>query len=563
MWTAKSDVEELHQSSLSSPGPVAPPAANDLPIHPAHVEVIQVSRYYPPGVSKIIGRGGESYIGLIDESTVLKYPCIPGNREGIEIEAELLAILGNHPRILSLKGLNEHGLLLQYAPNGNVYDRVLSEPVIPLDQKLCWCKQAAEAVKYIHEKGVIHCDINLRNLLLDDNLDILLADFQVFPELDSLDDDEQIASRFQSGQFPTDSHAYFKITDKCWRQLYESAEDIILDISRERALTQIKFSRDGDLLFSCAKDKHICVWYYANGERLGTYSGHQGALWTVDVSPNTVLIASGAADNSVKLWNIKTGECVKTWDFPTAVKRVEFSADGSKLLAVTEKRMGYLGTIVVLDVAYGDGEGNGLQEQAEEPSLKITCEESKATVAGWSYLGKYIIAGHEDGSISQYDAKTGEQLENVQAHELDCKITDLQFSADRTYFITACSDKSAKILSSSTLEILKTYPADTPLNTAAITAKKDFVVLGGGQAAMDVTTTSARQGKFEARFYHKIFEDEIGRVRGHFGPLNTIAVHPAGVGYASGGEDGYVRVHHFDKSYNDFMYEVEREQLRK
>jgi translation initiation factor 3 subunit I len=36
---------------------------------------------------------------------------------------------------------------------------------------------------------------------------------------------------------------------------------------------------------------------------------------------------------------------------------------------------------------------------------------------------------------------------------------------------------------------------------------------------MDVTTTSARQGKFEARFYHKIFEDEIGRVRGHFGPL--------------------------------------------
>ncbi|KDB36155.1 eukaryotic translation initiation factor 3 subunit I [Trichophyton rubrum D6] len=337
----------------------------------------------------------------------------------------------------------------------------------------------------------------------------------------------------------------------------------ILLQGHERSLTQIKFSRDGDLLFSVAKDKNICVWYYANGERLGTYSGHQGALWTIDPSPNTVLLASGAADNTVKLWNIKTGECVKTWDFPTAVKRVEFSADGSKLLAVTEKRMGYLGTIVVFDIAYGDGEGNNLHEQADEPVLKITCEESKATVAGWSYLAKYIIAGHEDGSISQYDAKTGDQLENVQAHELDCKITDLLFSADRTYFITACSDKSAKILSSSTLEILKTYTADTPLNTAAITAKKDFVVLGGGQAAMDVTTTSARQGKFEARFYHKIFEDEIGRVRGHFGPLNTIAVHPAGVGYASGGEDGYVRVHHFDKSYFDFMYEVEREQLRK
>lgn len=70
------------------------------------------------------------------------------------------------------------------------------------------------------------------------------------------------------------------------------------------------------------------------------------------------------------------------------------------------------------------------------------------------------------------------------------------------------------------LEVMKTYVADTPLNSASITPKKDFVILGGGQAAMDVTTTSTRQGKFEARFYHKIFEEEIGRVRGHFGPLS-------------------------------------------
>lgn len=77
----------------------------------------------------------------------------------------------------------------------------------------------------------------------------------------------------------------------------------------------------------------------------------------------------------------------------------------------------------------------------------------------------------------------------------------------------------AQLISAKDLEVLKTYPADTPLNSACITRKKDFVILGGGQAAMDVTTTAARQGKFEARFYHKIFEDEIGRVRGHFGPL--------------------------------------------
>jgi len=56
------------------------------------------------------------------------------------------------------------------------------------------------------------------------------------------------------------------------------------------------------------------------------------------------------------------------------------------------------------------------------------------------------------------------------------------------------------------------------------------VVLGGGQEAMDVTTTSTRIGKFDARFYHMIFEEEFGRIKGHFGPINSITFHPDGKG---------------------------------
>ncbi|KAI5818897.1 WD40-repeat-containing domain protein [Pyronema omphalodes] len=328
----------------------------------------------------------------------------------------------------------------------------------------------------------------------------------------------------------------------------------ILLQGHERSLTQIKYNKDGDLIFSTSKDHVVCVWYSANGERLGTYNGHQGALWTVDVDPTTTLLATGSADNSIKLWEVKTGRCLKTWEFPTAVKRVEFNEDGTLLLAVTEQRMGYRGTVVVFPIVVDVN-----AEQVDGPMFTITPSESKATVAAWSYLSKYIITGHEDGSISQYDGKTGELIKDIQAHEPDMGlITDIQMAPDRTYFVTASKDKSAKLIESQTLNILKTYQTDTPLNSAAITAKKDFIILGGGQEARDVTTTSMRQGKFEARFFHKIFEDEIGRVRGHFGPLNTVACHPQGTGYASGGEDGYVRVHHFDKPYFDFKYEVEK-----
>ena len=52
----------------------------------------------------------------------------------------------------------------------------------------------------------------------------------------------------------------------------------------ERAITQIKYNLEGDLLFSCGKDPQPNVWYSINGERLGTYKGHGGAVWCLDVS---------------------------------------------------------------------------------------------------------------------------------------------------------------------------------------------------------------------------------------------------------------------------------------
>ena len=40
----------------------------------------------------------------------------------------------------------------------------------------------------------------------------------------------------------------------------------------ERAITQIRYNTQGDLLFSVAKDNRPMVWYSDNGERLGTYN---------------------------------------------------------------------------------------------------------------------------------------------------------------------------------------------------------------------------------------------------------------------------------------------------
>ncbi|EPQ54937.1 hypothetical protein GLOTRDRAFT_9627, partial [Gloeophyllum trabeum ATCC 11539] len=315
-------------------------------------------------------------------------------------------------------------------------------------------------------------------------------------------------------------------------------------LGHERSLTQIKYNKEGDLLFSCSKDHVINVWYTHNGERLGTYDGHNGTVWTVDVDSESKFLVSGSADNCMKLWNVATGKCLFTWEFPTAVKRVAFNEDDDRIVCITEQRMGHQCAVRVFDI---NREGDGT-DQSEEPTYMFNPVGSKATVCAFPYMDGLILTGHESGKVALFDMKTGDEVLNNERAHMDT-VTDLQLSTDRTYFITSSKDKTARLHDTKTLMVLKTYSTETPLNSAAIAPKRPYVLLGGGQEAMSVTTTSLRQGKFETRFWHKVFEEEVGRVKGHFGPINTIAVHPAGTSYSSGGEDGFVRVHHFDESY--------------
>ncbi|OWB71705.1 hypothetical protein B5S31_g1396 [[Candida] boidinii] len=320
----------------------------------------------------------------------------------------------------------------------------------------------------------------------------------------------------------------------------------------ERSLTQVKFNREGDLLFSVSKDKEASVWYSSNGERLGTLVGHGGTIWSIDVDPETNYVITGSGDFSFKLWKAETGECVRTWVLPAPVKWVEFNPTGEKAVVIEDKVMSSPGRVLVYEI------NQNSNDHSEEPILSIPTEEGKpkAVCAGFSYGGKYLIVCLVDGTILKYDSKTGELLAEVKDHE--DLITDIQFSSDKTYFITASKDKTARIYDVDDLKLLKTYLSPAPLNTACITPVKEFVIVGGGQDAKDVTTTAGKEGNFEARFLHKIFEHEIGTIKDHFGPLNCLSVHPKGTAYASGSEDGFVKIHLLPKAYFDFQHDVEK-----
>ncbi|KAL8736211.1 MAG: hypothetical protein Q9166_000366 [cf. Caloplaca sp. 2 TL-2023] len=245
--------------------------------------------YKPEGVTEFLGLGADSFIGTVDETTILKYPKTSGDKTALtilDLEAQILTKIGPHKHIIGYKGQREDGLLLERARRGSIA-QFLKNYTPTWQQRFAWACQATEAVAVTHRAGVIHCDINVNNFLLDDNLTVKLCDFQgrllradgsvdkdglareniksfmpradpnfsdrrtdifalgstfyyimqghePFPDMDPFNDEEQIEERFASRQFPEiDSLLMNSVIHKCWAGEYDSAEAVLQDLGSD------------------------------------------------------------------------------------------------------------------------------------------------------------------------------------------------------------------------------------------------------------------------------------------------------------------------------------------
>ncbi len=113
-------------------------------------------------------------------------------------------------------------------------------------------------------------------------------------------------------------------------------------------VNSVAFSPQGQLLASASYDRTIRLWQIPKrGEGtliqnrpcyslLSTLSGHAWAVLTVAFSPDGQILATGSDDNTIKLWEVNTGQLICTLvGHSWSVVAVAFTADGETLLSAS------------------------------------------------------------------------------------------------------------------------------------------------------------------------------------------------------------------------------------
>eukprot|EP00994_Dinema_validum_P009281 NODE_906_length_1242_cov_152.031014_g674_i0.p1 GENE.NODE_906_length_1242_cov_152.031014_g674_i0~~NODE_906_length_1242_cov_152.031014_g674_i0.p1 ORF type:complete len:318 (-),score=47.71 NODE_906_length_1242_cov_152.031014_g674_i0:206-1159(-) len=114
---------------------------------------------------------------IVDKAALLHKP---EEKKRVEREIRILQKI-EHPHIMKLYDVLETSshryLVLEYLPQGELYDNLLKNGRVPVDTTFKYFFQLIMAVSYLHRNSICHRDIKLENLILDHKGDIKVADF--------------------------------------------------------------------------------------------------------------------------------------------------------------------------------------------------------------------------------------------------------------------------------------------------------------------------------------------------------------------------------------------------
>lgn len=203
----------------------------------------------------------------------------------------------------------------------------------------------------------------------------------------------------------------------------------LLSISREKITTAVFNDLGNWLTFGCAKLGQLLVWEWKSESYILKQQGHYYDVNCLAYSPDSQLLATGADDNKIKVWNVSSGFCFVTFpEHTSAVTALHFTANNNCLLSASKD-----GTVRAWDL-FRYRNFRTFTTPSSRQFLSLTADQS----------GEVICAGTDDTfEIFVWSMKTGRLLDVLSGHE--GAIHGLMFSPTNAILASSSSDKTVRL----------------------------------------------------------------------------------------------------------------------
>jgi WD40 repeat protein/uncharacterized caspase-like protein len=161
----------------------------------------------------------------------------------------------------------------------------------------------------------------------------------------------------------------------------------------------LAFSPPQGNLMASAGDT-IKLWDLSTEQAVKTLHGHTKGVNCVAFSPDGTLLASGAADKKVKLWNVITGKEIRSFEHNDEVTTVAFSPNGKVLASASRDS-----TIKLWSI----------DRDSNEPIIawKANDKFQSVNTVAFSPDGQTLASGSVDGAVQLWSAWSAETSPNV------------------------------------------------------------------------------------------------------------------------------------------------------
>ncbi|KAF8352371.1 serine/threonine kinase receptor associated protein [Amanita rubescens] len=279
-----------------------------------------------------------------------------------------------------------------------------------------------------------------------------------------------------------------------------------------RPVTHLSFSslqNDGTyLLVSSCKDGNPMLREWT-GDWIGTFLGHKGAVWSAKLSGD----ASRACDR--KVWDTYSGDALHSFPHNHIVRTVSISPDSKRLLTGGQEKK-----VRIFDLNKPEAEPDFLFDndlQTHEGVIKsVVCIDEQ-----------FGVSAGEDGKIKWWDLRN---RQNVATIPFPNPITSMELSSQTERLVVTSGHTVAFIpqLPNDLLELKNVILPYRPSSASIHPVLKDRFVTGN--LADEWVRVHGMSGE----------EREI--LKGHHGPVHCVEFSPDGEMYASGSEDGTIRL---------------------